>query len=137
MKNKIIIIISVLTIILALASCKKTPTVSAYPSLTLTSPTQGQNFASGATVHIMGTATASATDDAHLLHEMSITITRVSDHSQVWLADISTHDEESHMIDTSFALPHPSVRDSFVVEAVVVNHLLNQASQKIGFTVNP
>jgi hypothetical protein len=61
----------------------------------------------------------------------------VSDGSQVWLADISTHDEQSHAIDTSFVLPRPSVRDSFVLEAVVVNHLLNNATQKIGFTVNP
>jgi hypothetical protein len=137
MKNNLVLIVALLSIIVAIASCKKDAQLSSSPTLVIWTPTQAQNFAAGSSIHITGTATASGTDDAHLLHEMSITVTRVSDGSQVWLADISTHDEQSHAIDTSFVLPRPSVRDSFVLEAVVVNHLLNNATQKIGFTVNP
>lgn len=120
-----------------LISCKKKTTVSDYPSLTITSPTSGQSLAGGSTLHIMGTATASGTDDAHLLHELSITLTRASDGTQIWMADFSVHDLESYTIDTSFVLPTPSVRDSLVLDAEVVNHLTNSASQKVGFTVNP
>ncbi|MCW3124859.1 MAG: hypothetical protein JWO03_517 [Bacteroidetes bacterium] len=137
MKNEQPIFIALFSVLILLASCSKTSVTDAPPVLAITSPSAAQNFAAGSSVHITGTATASGTDDAHLLHELSITVTRASDHMQVWIADISVHEEQSHMIDTSFALPHPSVRDSLVLEAVVVNHLLNKATQKIGFIVNP
>jgi hypothetical protein len=137
MKSKLIAFISVLCIMVVIASCSKGLFGSLYPSLVITSPVQAQNYASGARVHITGTATASGTDDAHLLHELSITVTKVSDGSQVWMSDISVHNDQSFTIDTSFTLPYPSVRDSFVVKAQVVNHMLNTASQDIGFTVNP
>ena len=137
MKSKLIAFMIVLCIVLVTASCSKGLFGSLYPSLVITSPMQAQNYASGAAMHITGTATASASDDAHLLHELSLTVTKVSDGSQVWMSDISVHDDRSYTIDTSFVLPHPSVRDSFVLKAQVVNHLLNTASQKIGFTVNP
>ena len=134
MKNTLLFVLVLSA--LAITSCKK-PATNDSPSITLTSPTAGQSFASGATIHIMGTATASGTDDAHLLHELSVTVTRPSTGAQVWMADISVHDEESHTIDTSFVLPTPSAKDSLVVEALVVNHLLKSATQKVGITVNP
>ncbi len=121
----------------AFTACKKKTTISDYPSLSITSPTSGQNFAAGSALHITGTATASGTDDAHLLHELSITVTRTSDHTQVWMADFSVHDYESYAIDTTFTLPSPSAKDSLVLEAEVVNHLTNSATQTVGFTVNP
>src|ERR1700759_514462 len=115
MKNKLAILITIFPILILVASCSKTA-LTGSPSLAIWTPAPAQNFAGGGSVHITGTANASGTDDAHLLHELSITVTKASDHSQVWTADISVHEEQSHAIDTSFVLPHPSVRDSFVLE---------------------
>ncbi|MBS1623880.1 MAG: hypothetical protein JSS76_02170 [Bacteroidetes bacterium] len=125
-----------LIIVVILASCKKKATISDYPSLIITSPTSGQSFAGGTVLHITGTATASGTDDAHLLHELYVTVKNASD-STLWLADLSVHDDETYAIDTSFTLPTPSAKDSLILEAEVVNHLLNNATQKVGFNVNP
>lgn len=122
---------------LTITSCKKKSTVSDYPSLTITSPTSGQSFAGGSTVHIMGTATASGTDDAHLLHELSITVKQHSGGSTIWMADFSVHDLESYTIDTSFTLPAASAQQELELEAEVVNHLTNSASQKVDFIVHP
>lgn len=119
----------------ALASCKKNTSVNDNPSLTITSPTSGQNFTGGSAVHITGTATASGTDDAHLLHELSITVKRASDNTQVWMADFSVHDLQSYTIDTSFTLP--SAQEALTLQAVVVNHLTHNATRTVDFTVHP
>lgn len=131
-----LLIVLVLSV-LATSSCKKKTTISDYPSITITSPTAGQSYAGGATVHIMGTATASGTDDAHLLHELSITVKPHSGGSTIWMADFSVHDMESYTIDTSFALPAASAQQELELEAEVVNHLTKSATQKVDFTVNP
>ncbi len=53
------------------------------------------------------------------------------------MADFSVHDLESYTIDTSFTLPTPSAQQELELEAEVVNHLTNSATQKVDFTVNP
>ncbi len=123
--------------VFALASCTKKNTVSDYPSLTITSPTTGQSFTGGTTIHVMGTATASGTDDAHLLHELSLKVKEHSGGNTIWMADFSVHDLESFTIDTSFTLPTPSAQQELELEAEVVNHLTKSTDKTVSFTVHP
>lgn len=122
---------------LTIASCNKKSTVSDYPSITISSPTAGQSFANGSNIHITGTATASGSDDAHLLHELSLKVKEHSGGNTIWMADFSVHDLESYSIDTSFTLPTASAQQELELEAEVVNHLTNSATQKVDFTVHP
>jgi uncharacterized lipoprotein YajG len=130
MKNKILSII-IIAAFFIVASCKKTePTVSAYPTLTITSPhSSGDMFTVGQTIHIMGTAVASASDDSHLLHELSLTL-KNSSNTVVWKADIGVHDLMNYTIDTTLTAP---AAGTYMLYDSLVNHLDNYATSSQSF----
>lgn len=117
-------------------SCKKDAVIADSPLLSISIPTAWQSVTGGSSVHIMGTATASAADDIHLLHELNITVKRQSNNRTVWTADISTHDLNSYSIDTSFIAP-AGISDSLILTAQVSNHIPKITTRSVTFFVHP
>ncbi len=120
-------------LMLAAACKKKETTISDYPSLTITAPAAtGGMYNTGDTIHIMGTATASGTDDAHLLHELSLTMKNTANNAVVWTAVIGVHDLETYTINTTVIAP---AAGNYALYDSVVNHLEKYATQTQTFMV--
>lgn len=139
MKTKIFSLTIVAAVLMLSSSCNKKETpISDYPSLTITSPAaSGAMYYSGNAIHITGTANASATDDAHLLHELSLTVKNTSNNAVVWKAVIRVHDLQSYTIDTSFIAPVVTADVDMVLYDSLVNHLEKYAVKSQTFMVMP
>jgi len=140
MSKKINLLITLLLAVAVLNffSCKKSDPVtdnSGAPTLSITSPAQGAVLDS--VVHITGVAQAPSTDDAHLLHELSLTVKKASDNTIVWTSIISVHDDYTYNIDTSLIIPRAGVSVNYVLNAQVVNHIIKYGTQNVNFTINP
>jgi hypothetical protein len=128
-------LIALIINLLAINACsKKDITASDYPTLTITSPAQGESFIGGRNVRIAGSATVSQTDDAHLLHEIAVTVKSLPDSTTVFTAVYNAHDMRSLNIDTVFA-PAVTATTNMVVTAQAENHLLKVTSQSVNFTL--
>jgi hypothetical protein len=131
------LLVIIATLLLVISSCKKTiNAVSDYPTITITSPKQGNTYKIGGLISIKGSASASSSDDAHLLHELSLTITNMRSQEQLFSTVLSVHDLETYTIDTTVALTSASI-DSMRLDAIVVNHLEKQTKQSVTFRYQP
>ena len=130
-------LILLLLFAITINSCKKDSTNSDYPTLSMTAPTSSTMPSSGQMIHIAGTATASGTDDAHLLHELSFTVKKQSDNSIYWQAVVSVHDLQTYTIDTMFAAPTVAANTDYVLYDSLVNHLEKYATDQVTFSVIP
>lgn len=131
MKKVIFSAVLILAIASMLSSCKKDDTKDpGAPTVTITTPTEGQTV-SGGTVSISAMATASADDDAHLLHEVSVKVTQGS--TTVFEAVVSAHDESMHMVDTTFTT---AATGAMVLTVEAENHVPQTGSKTVNFTVN-
>jgi len=131
MKKPIFSAMLMLAIVSMLSSCKKDDnTDPGAPTVTITSPTEGETV-TGGTVSISAMATASGDDDAHLLHEVSVKVTQGS--TTVFEAVVSAHDEAMHMVDTSFTT---TATGAMVLTVEAENHVPQTGTKTVNFSVN-
>lgn len=136
MKNKTIGLSAIAIILLFAASCTKN-NVSDFPNLTLNKPTSGQVFNPGDTFRIQGSASASASDDAHLLHDVMLEVLRTSDSASLFSAHYSTHMKESFDFDTFFIVPSVSVMTDAFVLAQTANHIPRVTAKTVPVMIQP
>jgi hypothetical protein len=125
-----------LVAVFTLFSCKKDAQIPPNPYLTITAPTGWQTVTGGSSVRITGTATASGSDDIHLLHELSLSVRKKSSNAEIWRADFNVHDLASYVIDTTFTAP-AATTDSLILTAALANHVPNTTTQTVTFAVRP
>src|SRR5438270_8060113 len=108
-------------IVAAAAGCKKDSTDTTAPVITLTSPTDGQAFTAGQTVHV--TANISDNDE---IHEVHLYVTNVATGDTI--ANFEEHlDAGSYTLDQTFAV---QAGVSYKIEVDANDHSNNEA-QKI------
>lgn len=133
--NFSIAILATALLLFIVSSCKKESTVSDYPGITISMPTTDQMIMNNGAVHIMGTATASGTDDTHLLHEVSVEVRTLPDSTVIFRHVWSTHDYETFAIDTSF-LPNVTQDRDMVLVAQSENHVPKTTTVFVPFMVH-
>lgn len=133
--NFSIAILATALVIFTFSSCKKESTVSDYPTISITMPTSGQMIMNNGAVHIMGTATASGTDDTHLLHEVAVEVRTLPDSTVIFSHVWSTHDYATFSIDTSF-LPNVTQDQDMVLIAQSENHVPKTTTVFVPFMVH-
>lgn len=112
--------ISVFSLILFVAFCLnacKKKDVNQAPTVTVTLPTEGQNFTSGGLLHIQATAS----DDKEL-HEMAVRLTRDSDDSLYFSADPAVHELSSYTFDSTIIVPSVSSMANFTLSVEAMDH---------------
>lgn len=119
---KIIIAVS---LFLLVASCKKEKNEA--PVLTITSPTVNQNFTTGATVNITGTAT-----DDKALHEASVLV--IASTTDTILKEYPTvHSEASYTFSYSVTATNT---ETYQVQVIFADHDGAETKKDVTFTVN-
>ncbi|MBL0309167.1 MAG: hypothetical protein IPP77_05670 [Bacteroidetes bacterium] len=136
MKIKTTGIVATAIFLLSIAACTKKED-SGYPNLSISSPTAAQMFSSGDTMYLKGTALASGTDDAHLLHEVMVAVKWQADSSVMFSANYSTHDLESFDFDTFFITPSVVTPTNAFVEAKAENHIPMVTTKTISVMIHP
>jgi hypothetical protein len=133
--HKNIIPIIIVAMVITMASCSKTEVTSNdYPILTFVTPAQNQTI-TGQSIHIVGTAQASATDDAHLLHEVALTIKTLPDSSVIFMHVYYIHALKTFDIDTTVNLSVSS-GTGLILLGQVTNHMENITAKQVAFKVN-
>ncbi len=115
MKNNILILFSTILTI-SISSCKKENPEEQGPVITLTTPTDEQDFAIGDTIFIHGEVT-----DNEALHELMVTLTKQETGDTVLNFMPSVHDMESFHIDTFYA-PTDTVHIHFQLKIEAWDH---------------
>jgi Bacterial Ig domain len=108
--------------LLALSGCKKTNSDEQKPSLTITSPTNNQQFTGGQTVNITGTAT----DNDHI-NELQVKVTNLTTGS-VLMQSTEHIDAVNTNISKSFTAAASS---NYKVEVSVNDHAYNETKVEI------
>lgn len=136
MKNQLTGLVAIAFFLFSIAACTKEK-ISHFPELTISSPTANAMFSSGDTIHIIGTATASDTDDAHLLHDVMVAVKWAADSSLLFSAHYNTHEMEQFDFDTFFVTPTVVVAADAFVEAKAENHIPMVTTKSVSVMIHP
>lgn len=118
-------------LLLSVASCSKKDEGQFPPVVTVTVPLDGQEFVSGSTVSIKGTAT----DDAGL-HEGKIVVVKSADNKELFVKEPGVHDLKSFTFDYSYT-PVFSEPTNLKLIATFYDHDDNKTEKIVNFVVKP
>lgn len=136
MKNQLTGLVATIIFLFSIAACTKEK-ISHFPELTITSPSANAMFSSGDTIRITGTAAASDTDDAHLLHDVMVAVKWAADSSVLFSAHYSTHEMEEFDFDTFFVTPTVVAAADAFVEAKAENHIPMVTTKSVSIMIYP
>ncbi|MFZ4545388.1 MAG: hypothetical protein ACOYOA_15150 [Saprospiraceae bacterium] len=121
------------TLLLSIASCTKSHEHEGKtaPTISISSPTEGQEFISGAAILIKGTAA----DDAGL-HEGTIVIVKSGDNAELFRKEPSVHDLLTYAIDYTFT-PIVTTATDMKIIATFYDHDDNKTEKVINLKVKP
>lgn len=115
----------------AFIACKNTDSGIA-PTVTLTSPTDGQVFLKGQTITIAGTAT-----DDEDLHEAEIKITDKANGNNLFEEEPTVHDESTHNFSYNFTVPDITEQHEYQITVIFWDHDDNSTTKTVSVIAKP